>query len=42
MGTPISRVRLRDKDKKGIENLVADHFSRFEGSRDEVQINDNS
>ena len=32
---------LEIKDKKGIENLVADHFSRLEGPRDEVQINDN-
>ena len=28
------------KDKKGIENLVVDHFSRLKGPRDEVQVND--
>ena len=28
------------KDKKGTENLVADHFSRLEGASDEVQVND--
>ena len=28
------------KDKKGIENLVADHLSRLEGASDEVQVND--
>ena len=32
---------LEIKDKKGTKNLVADHLSRLEGSRDEVQINDN-
>ena len=32
---------LEIKDKKGIENLVADHLSRFEGPINEVQINDN-
>ena len=32
---------LEIKDKKGIENLVADHLSRLEGPRDEVQVNDN-
>ena len=31
---------LEIKDKKGIENLVADHLSRLEGPRDEVQVND--
>ena len=28
------------KDKKGIANLVADHFSRLEGARDDVPVND--
>ena len=28
------------KDKKGTENLVADHLSRLEGTRDEVHDND--
>ena len=28
------------KDKKDIENLVADHLSRLEGVSDEVQVND--
>ena len=28
------------KDKKGIENLVADHLSRLEGARDDVPMND--
>ena len=32
---------LEIKDKKGIKNLVANHLSRLEGPRDEVQINDN-
>ena len=32
---------LEIKDKKGTENLVADHLSRLEGPRDEVQVNDN-
>ena len=31
---------LEIKDKKGIENLVADHLSRLEGPRDKVQVND--
>ena len=31
---------LEIKDKKGIENLVADHLSRLEGPRDEVHVND--
>ena len=31
---------LEIKDKKGIENLVADHLSRLEGASDEVQVND--
>ena len=28
------------KDNKGTENLVADHLSRLEGARDDVQVND--
>ena len=28
------------KDKKGTENLVADHLLRLEGPRDEVRVND--
>ena len=32
---------LEIKDKKGTKNLVADHLSRLEGPREEVQINDN-
>ena len=28
------------KDKKGTENIVADHLSRLEGSSKEIQIND--
>ena len=28
------------RDKKGIENLVADHLSRLEGARDDVPVND--
>ena len=32
---------LEIKDKKGTENLVADHLSRLEGARDEVHVNDN-
>ena len=32
---------LEIKDKKGSENLVADHLSRLEGARDEVHVNDN-
>ena len=31
---------LEIKDKKGTENLVADHLSRLEGPRDEVHVND--
>ena len=31
---------LEIKDKKGTENLVSDHLSRFEGSSKEIQIND--
>ena len=32
---------LEIKEKKGTKNLVADHLSRLEGPRDEVQVNDN-
>ena len=28
------------KDKKGTENLVADHLSRLEGAREDVPVND--
>ena len=28
------------KDKKGTENLVADHLSRLEGTRDDIPLND--
>ena len=28
------------KDKKGTENLVADHLSRLEGARDDIPLND--
>ena len=28
------------KDKKGTENLVADHLSRLEGTKDDVPVND--
>ena len=31
---------LKIKDKKGTENLVADHLSRLEGPSKEIQIND--
>ena len=37
----LQEFHLEIKDKKGTENLVADHLSRVEGLRDEVQINDN-
>ena len=37
----LQEFELEIKDKKGIENLVADHLSRLEGPRDDVQINDN-
>ena len=32
---------LEIKDKKGTDNLVADHLSWSEGLRDEVHVNDN-
>ena len=28
------------KDKKGTENLVADHLSRLEGASDDIQVHD--
>ena len=28
------------KDKKGTENLVADHLSLLEGAKDDVPVND--
>ena len=31
---------LENKDKKGTENIVADHISRLEGSSKEIHIND--
>ena len=31
---------MKIKDKKGTENIVADHFSRLEGSSKEIQVND--
>ena len=31
---------VENKDKKGTENLVADHLSRLEGAKDDVQVND--
>ena len=31
---------LEIKDKKGIDNIVADHLSRLEGSSKEIRIND--
>ena len=31
---------VKIKDKKGTENLVADHLSRLEGARDNVPVND--
>ena len=33
---------LEIKDNKGTGNIVANHLSRLEGPRDEVQVNDNS
>ena len=31
---------LEIKDKKGTDNLVTDHLSQLEGTRDEVHVND--
>ena len=36
----LQEFNLEIKDKKGMENLVADHLSRLEGVSDEVQVND--
>ena len=36
----LQEFNLEIKDKKGMENLVADHLSRLEGASDEVQVND--
>ena len=37
----MQEFELEIKDKKGTENLVANHLSRLEGPRDEVHVNDN-
>ena len=36
----LQEFEVEIKDKKGTENLVADHLSRLEGASDEVQVND--
>ena len=36
----LQEFNLEIKDKKGTENLVADHLSRLEGLSKEIQIND--
>ena len=36
----LEEFNVEIKDKKGTENLVADHLSRLEGASDEVQVND--
>ena len=37
----LQEFNLEIKDKKGMENLVANHLSQLEGASDEVQVNDN-
>ena len=37
----LQEFNLEIKDKKGIENLLANHLSRLEGPSKEIQINDN-
>ena len=36
----LQEFNLKIKDKKGTENLVADHLSRLEGLSKEIHIND--
>ena len=36
----LQEFNLEIKDKKGTENIAADHLSRLEGASDEVQVND--
>ena len=36
----LQEFNLEIKDKKGTENLIADHLPRLEGVRDEVHVND--
>ena len=36
----LQKFDVEIKDKKGTENLVADHLSRLEGARDDVPVND--
>ena len=36
----LQEFNLEIKDKKGTENLVADHLSQLEGSSKEIHIND--
>ena len=36
----LQEFNVEIKDKKGTENLVADHLSRLEGTRDDVPVND--